>query len=135
MCGCSTNRHGLAMGLGRSGWWLKLMIFKVFSNLFFHDLSKVEQKCHPVTLIGSSHWTSLVHIFTILLGKECQTGYSAFYYYYYYLLLLLLCISFENLWCVLQILICAIFGLFNVCWNMVESKFTANASPQKIALG
>ena len=33
MCGHSTKRHHLVMGLSRSGWWLDLMILKVFSNI------------------------------------------------------------------------------------------------------
>lgn len=33
MCGDSIKGHVLVIGLGRSGWWLGLMIIKVFSNL------------------------------------------------------------------------------------------------------
>lgn len=32
MCGRGTKGHSLVMGIGMSGSWLGLMIFKVFSN-------------------------------------------------------------------------------------------------------
>lgn len=33
MCGCDTNRHGLAMGCSRLGLWLDFMILNIYSNL------------------------------------------------------------------------------------------------------
>lgn len=42
MCGHGTKGHGLMVGLGRSGWWLDLVTWRVFSNL---DDSVSQRQC------------------------------------------------------------------------------------------